>query len=73
MSQLMSKLGQIVSMIDEAEPDMRKFERGNATAGIRVRAKMQDIRRMAKSVRVDIQSIKKVRKAEKHAKKTDRS
>ena len=44
--------------MDEAGENLEKFEGGNASAGTRVRANMQNLKNYAQDVRVSVQSIK---------------
>ena len=57
----------------ECRKDVLKFQRGNNTAGIRIRAMMQDIRNTAKDIRDEIQKVKKVRKKRKQDAKKSKS
>lgn len=54
----MENYEKIKSVFAEAEIEAVKFEKGNASAGTRLRAKMQEIAVLAKSVRADVQAIK---------------
>ena len=60
-------LQNLVMTAKEAEVDLRKFENGNTSAGIRARWKMQEVRQKAKSIRAEVQRIRKKRKAAKRA------
>jgi len=55
----MSRIDQMKSLIDELEPDMRKFyEKGNKAAGTRARKQLQEIKKTAQEVRLEIQDMK---------------
>ena len=63
----------VIKMVEkllESELDVKKFDRGNQRAGLRVRKVMQQIRKMAAEVRAEIQIIKKSRKKS-NVQKTD--
>lgn len=62
---LMDMLQSLVANAKESESDLMKFENGNTAAGIRARAIMQEVRQKAKSIRAEIQKMRKQRKAEK--------
>ncbi len=47
------------SLIDELEPDMVKFyEKGNKAAGTRARKTLQEIKKVAQEIRLEIQDYK---------------
>ena len=55
----MDRYKQLVDMVKSYEKDYRKFyEKGNKTAGIRLRKHMQDLRSYAKDIRDEVQEIK---------------
>lgn len=55
----MSKYSQLKSFVEGLEDDFTKFyEKGNKAAGTRVRKAMQDLKKMAQDVRVDVQDRK---------------
>lgn len=55
----MSKYSQLKSYVDGLEDDFTKFfEKGNKAAGTRVRKGMQDLKKMAQDIRVDVQDKK---------------
>ncbi|WP_456425623.1 histone H1 [Rhodocaloribacter sp.] len=55
----MSKFEQLRNFVAELEADFEKFyEKGNKAAGTRVRKAMQELKKMAQDIRVDIQSKK---------------
>lgn len=47
------------NLIAAMETDVMKFANGNAAAGTRVRKALQDIKRAAQAMRVEVQSMKK--------------
>jgi len=55
----MDKYNQLRDMVASLEDDFSKFyEKGNKAAGTRVRKGMQDLKKMAQDIRVDVQSKK---------------
>lgn len=56
-------LEDMVETAKKAEVDLRKFDNGNTTAGIRARKVMQKVRRKAKGIRQEIQRLRKERRA----------
>jgi hypothetical protein len=63
-------LADLMEVVLNTKTDSIKFDKGNFQAGKRVRSSMQEIRKLAKEIRVEIQSIKRMRKAQKnHAEK----
>jgi hypothetical protein len=55
----MSRNEEIKSLIDELEPDMEKFyEKGNKAAGTRARKTLQELKKLAQEVRLEIQDKK---------------
>jgi len=64
-------LADLMEVVLGAKTDTIKFDKGNIQAGKRTRSFMQEVRKIAKEIRAEIQSIKRMRKAQKdHAKKT---
>lgn len=56
----MDLLHQLDQKMESAKQDADKFyNRGNATAGTRLRAKMQDIKNLAMQIRKDVSEKKK--------------
>ncbi|MFP4526996.1 MAG: histone H1 [Candidatus Kapaibacterium sp.] len=56
---MMDRYKQLVDMVKSYEKDYRKFyEKGNKTAGIRLRKHMQELRSYAKDIRDEVQEIK---------------
>lgn len=55
----MSKIEQVKALISELEPDMEKFyDKGNKAAGTRARKTLQELKKLAQEVRLDIQDKK---------------
>ncbi|MES2767380.1 MAG: histone H1 [Bacteroidota bacterium] len=55
----MNRYEELLKMIQSFEKDFKKFyTNGNKTAGVRVRKDMQQLRRLAKSIRDEIQLLK---------------
>ena len=51
---------ELVRLLEENERDFNQFyEKGNKAAGTRVRKAMQQIKRLAQDIRVEVQDIKK--------------
>lgn len=62
----MNKLDQLKSLIDNMQTDYVKFyEKGQNAAGTRLRKALQELRRMAKELRNEVQAERLRRKAEK--------
>ena len=56
----MNRFPEIKELIDSLEDDMDKFyNKGNKTAGTRARKTLQDLKKVAQDIRVDIQDKKK--------------
>lgn len=56
----MSRFTEVKSLVDGMEDDFEKFyEKGNKTAGTRVRKGLQDLKKLSQDIRVEIQDIKK--------------
>lgn len=56
----MSKFNQLKNFVDELEKDFSQFyEKGNKAAGTRIRKAMQDLKRHAQDIRVEVQGMKK--------------
>jgi hypothetical protein len=58
MTTIVSMLEDMVATLNEAMKDAVKSDKGNKTAGTRVRKIMQDIKRSAQDVRNQIQEIR---------------
>jgi len=55
----MSRFHEVKSLIDSLEEDMDKFyNKGNKTAGTRARKTLQDLKKLAQEIRIDIQNSK---------------
>ncbi|NNE46586.1 MAG: histone H1 [Rhodothermales bacterium] len=55
----MSKFSQLKDFVDSLESDFDKFYgKDNKAAGTRVRKAMQDLKKMAQDIRVDVQNRK---------------
>lgn len=55
----MSRFSEVKSLIDSLEGDMDKFyNKGNKTAGTRARKTLQDLKKLAQDIRIDIQNRK---------------
>jgi len=55
----MSRFDDIKNVIEGVEDDMSKFyEKGNKAAGTRARKGLQELRKLAQEVRLEIQDIK---------------
>ncbi|NGP75772.1 histone H1 [Balneolaceae bacterium YR4-1] len=55
----MSRFDDIKNVIEGVEEDMAKFyEKGNKAAGTRARKGLQELRKLAQEVRLEIQDIK---------------
>lgn len=55
----MESFEQIKEVISSVEADMAKFmEKGNKAAGTRVRQAMQEVKKLAQQVRLDVQEKK---------------
>jgi len=56
----MDKYNELKELILELEEDAIKFfEKGNKSAGTRVRKSLQDVKKIAQDLRISIQEIKK--------------
>ncbi len=55
----MKKFDELKKLVENLEADADKFyNKGNSTAGTRIRKGMQDIKNMAQSIRLEIQETK---------------
>jgi hypothetical protein len=55
----MSRYAQLKSLVDSMEGDFEKFyDKGNKTAGTRVRKGLQELKTMAQEIRIEIQNSK---------------
>lgn len=61
----MSRFTELVELVQSFEKDFIKFyDKGNKSAGTRVRKHMADLKRKAQEIRVEVQEIKGVGKEE---------
>lgn len=55
----MNRIQQIRSMVADLEADMNKFyDKGNKAAGTRARKQLQELKKVAQEVRLEIQDMK---------------
>lgn len=55
----MSKIEEVKNLMSELEEDMEKFyDKGNKAAGTRARKQLQELKKMAQEIRLDIQARK---------------
>jgi hypothetical protein len=55
----MEKFEQIKTLIEQAQGDVDKFfAKGNSSAGTRVRQAMQELKKLAQEVRIEVQEAK---------------
>ncbi len=55
----MSRFHEVKTLVDSLEEDMDKFyAKGNKTAGTRARKTLQDLKKLAQEIRIDIQDKK---------------
>lgn len=53
------------TLLNEVEDDIKKFdEKGNKAAGTRVRKAMQELKKLAQEIRLEVQERKNAEKAE---------
>ncbi len=58
----MKRYEEMLEIIKASESDFRKFyQKGNKSAGVRLRKHMQNIRRFAKMIRDEVQEMKGLR------------
>lgn len=57
------KLEEIIELLSDADKDTQKFDRGNATAGTRVRKQAMEAIKLLKDMRSEIIEIRNDRKA----------
>ncbi len=61
----MKAYDELKAMVTSFEEDFRKFyEKGNKSAGTRVRKHMADLKRKAQEIRLEVQSMKQAEKPE---------
>lgn len=55
----MSRYDDIKNLLDQLEPDINKFyDKGNKAAGTRARKTLQEIKKRAQEIRLEIQDLK---------------
>jgi ABC-type Zn uptake system ZnuABC Zn-binding protein ZnuA len=55
----MSRVEEIKNLLDETTEEMEKFyEKGNKAAGTRARKGLQELKKLAQEIRLEIQDIK---------------
>lgn len=55
----MSRIEEVKNLMAELEGDMEKFyDKGNKAAGTRARKQLQDLKKLAQKIRLEIQDIK---------------
>jgi archaellum component FlaC len=55
----MSRIDQVKDLMTELEDDMDKFyNKGNKAAGTRARKQLQELKKLAQEIRLEIQDIK---------------
>lgn len=56
----MNRYDELLELVKSFEPDFQKFyEKGNKSAGTRLRKHMNELKKFAQDVRMEVQSIKK--------------
>jgi exonuclease VII small subunit len=56
----MEKFKELKALVESMEDDATKFyEKGNRAAGTRIRKGMQELKKMAQDIRVEVQGMKK--------------
>lgn len=55
----MSRIEEVKNLMSELEEDMEKFyDKGNKAAGTRARKQLQNLKKLAQEIRLEIQDIK---------------
>ena len=54
----MTNFDSLKQLIEATQSDIEKFDGGNKAAGTRVRAACQEIKKLAQSIRIDVQAAK---------------
>lgn len=54
----MQKYEALKNLVNSLEADIQKFTNGNASAGTRVRKGLQDIKKLAQEMRIEVQEKK---------------
>ena len=58
MNKLYNEFDQLQDAINDCQTDVTKFIEGNNSAGTRVRKAMQEVKKMAQAIRVEVQDQK---------------
>lgn len=59
----METFNSIKSLVESLEKDIQSFsEKGNKSAGTRIRTSMQNLKKMAQALRVEVQELKNASK-----------
>ena len=58
MNRLNNEFDQLQDIINDCQTDVTKFIEGNNSAGTRVRNAMQEVKKMAQAIRVEVQDQK---------------
>ena len=58
MNPLNSLFDELQDAVNDCQTDVRKFIEGNNSAGTRVRKAMQEVKRLAQDIRVEVQDQK---------------
>jgi hypothetical protein len=62
----MDQFNKLQQLLDSAKEDFSKFyEKGNSSAGSRVRKHMQELKHIAQDIRIDVQTKKEAAKTPK--------
>jgi ABC-type Zn uptake system ZnuABC Zn-binding protein ZnuA len=55
----MSRISEVKTLMEDLEEDLVKFyDKGNKAAGTRARKQLQDLKKLAQEIRLEIQDIK---------------
>ena len=58
MNRLNNEFDQLQDIINDCQTDVTKFIEGNNSAGTRIRKAMQEVKKMAQAIRVEVQDQK---------------
>ena len=58
MNKLYNEIDELQNVINNCQSDVTKFIEGNNSAGTRVRKAMQEVKKMAQAIRVEVQDQK---------------
>ena len=58
MNELSTLFDELQNAVNDCQADVTKFVDGNSSAGTRVRKAMQEVKRLAQEVRVEVQTQK---------------